>query len=339
MRRAAVGIFRRAARRLMSALGINVYLDRQRLDLVDDGRILETYPVSTAKNGPGERYGSHCTPRGLHVVRAKVGAGCPANTVFVRRRPTGEIWTPELAMRYPERDWMLTRILWLSGRESGFNRGGNVDSLRRKIYIHGAGDAATLGTPASHGCIRVSNPDVVELFSRVPLGTVVDIVESSAVTFRVRVADWRRDQAVLRRIRHEVFVVEQRLPEPLEADGLDPACRHVVARDEHGAAIGCGRLLPDGSIGRLAVDRACRGRGIGKAMLARLIDIARGAGLGRVALNARIDAADFYARRGFAAVGAEFTEAGIRHRRMERALALASGDETGRSTLGVGKMR
>ena len=323
----------------MSICGINVYIDRQRLELVEDGRIAKTYPVSTAKNGPGERYGSHCTPRGLHAVRAKVGAGCAANTVFVRRRPTGEIWTPEMATRYPGRDWMLTRILWLSGRESGFNRGGTVDSLRRKIYIHGAGDDSTLGTPASHGCIRMSNPDVVELFSRVPLGTEVDIVESSAVAFRVRVADWRLGQAALRRIRHEVFVVEQRLPEALESDGFDPACRHVMARDEHGAAIGCGRMLPDGGIGRLAVDRFWRGRGIGKAMLARLIDIACAAGFGRVALNARIDAADFYARRGFAGVGAEFTEAGIRHRRMERVLALATADGTERSALAPGNTR
>jgi predicted GNAT family N-acyltransferase len=321
----------------MSTFGINIYLDRQRLELVDDGRIVRTYPVSTAKNGPGERYGSHCTPRGLHAVRAKVGAGCPANTVFVRRRPTGEIWTPEMAMRYPGRDWMLTRILWLSGRESGFNRGGNVDSLRRKIYIHGAGDDSTLGTPSSHGCIRMSNPDVVELFSRVPRGAEVDIVESSAVAFRVRVADWQCDQAALRRIRRDVFVVEQRLPEALESDALDPACRHVVARDEHGAAIGCGRMLPDGGIGRLAVDRIWRRRGIGKAMLARLIDIARAVGLERVALNARIDAADFYAGRGFAAVGAEFTEAGIRHRRMERVLALANRSEPEASTLALRK--
>ena len=312
---------------------ISVYIDRQRLDLLDDaGRVVETYPVSTAKNGPGERYGSECTPRGLHVVRAKIGAGCAANTVFVRRRPTGEIWTPELARKHPHRDWMLTRILWLSGRERGFNRGGAVDSLRRKIYIHGTGDEATLGVPASHGCIRMSNASIVELFDRLTAGAEVDIVESSAQTFRVRVADWKRDGARLRRIRHEVFVLEQGIPETLEWDGRDVACRHVVANDDKGAAIGCGRLLPDGGIGRLAVERARRGRGVGSAILSRLVDVARSAGFERVMLNARADAEGFYARHGFAAAGAEFTEAGIRHRRMERVLAAASAAEASAAT-------
>jgi len=304
---------------------ISSYLDRQRLDLLDrSGHVVKTYPVSTAKNGPGERYGSECTPRGLHSVRAKIGAGCPGNTVFVRRRPTEEIWTPELAMRYPSRDWMLTRILWLSGRECGFNRGGDVDSLRRKIYIHGTGDEATLGVPASHGCIRMSNAGLVEIFDRLAVGAEVDIVESSASPFRVRVADWKRDGASLRRIRHDVFVLEQGVPETLEWDDCDPACRHVVANEVKGAAIGCGRLLPDGSIGRLAVERAWRGRGVGSAILSRLVDVARNAGFESVALNARTDAEAFYARHGFAAAGAEFIEAGIRHRRMGRVLSRAT---------------
>jgi len=303
----------------------SIYIDRQRLDLLDTGgRIVKTYPVSTAKNGPGERYGSECTPRGLHSVRAKIGAGCPGNTVFVRRRPTGEIWTPELARQHPHRDWMLTRILWLSGHERGFNRGGDVDSLRRKIYIHGTGDEATLGVPASHGCIRMSNAGLVEIFDRLPIGAEVDIVESSASPFRVRVADWERDGAPLRRIRHDVFVLEQGVPETLECDGCDADCRHVVANDEKGAAIGCGRLLPDGGIGRLVVERAWRGRGVGSSILSRLVDLARSAGCERVTLNARTDAEPFYARHGFAAAGAEFTEAGIRHRRMERTLARAT---------------
>src|SRR5436309_2103412 len=189
----------------------------------------------------------------------------------VRRRPTGEIWTPELARKHPHRDWMLTRILWLSGRERGFNRGGDVDSLRRKIYIHGTGDEATLGVPASHGCIRMSNAGLVEIFDHLAVGAEVDIVESSASPFRVRVADWERDGAPLRRIRHDVFVREQGVPETLECDGCDADCRHVVANDEKGAAIGCGRLLPDGSIGRLAVERAWRGRGIGSSILSRLV--------------------------------------------------------------------
>ena len=134
-----------------------------------------TYSVSTAKKGPGERNGSLCTPRGRHIVRAKIGAGQPLNCVFVRRRPTGEVWTPELHERYPGRDWILTRILWLSGREPGRNRLGDVDTMRRYIYIHGSPDSAEMGKPGSIGCIRMRNRDIVELFDLVPPYTEVDI--------------------------------------------------------------------------------------------------------------------------------------------------------------------
>jgi lipoprotein-anchoring transpeptidase ErfK/SrfK len=136
-----------------------------------------SYPVSTAKNGLGEKNGSFCTPRGRHIVRAKIGAGQPLNAVFVRRRPTGEVWTPELHAKYPGRDWMLTRILWLSGCEPGFNRLGDVDTMRRVIYIHGTHDFADLGKPGSHGCIRMKNQDVAELFDLVPPYTPVEIRE------------------------------------------------------------------------------------------------------------------------------------------------------------------
>jgi L,D-transpeptidase YbiS len=141
----------------------------------DDGRELRRYQVSTAKNGPGEVRDSLCTPRGRHIVRAKIGAGQPANTVFVRRRPTGEIWTPQLGREFPGRDWILTRILWLSGCEPGFNRLGNVDTMRRFIYIHGSPDNVAMGTPGSIGCVRMRNADIVELFDRVSAGTPVDI--------------------------------------------------------------------------------------------------------------------------------------------------------------------
>jgi predicted GNAT family N-acyltransferase len=306
----------------MTAMRIDVCLDRQRLDLIDAaGTIVKDYPVSTAKNGPGELNGSECTPRGLHVVRAKIGAGCAPDTVFVRRRPTGETWTPALAAAHPGRDWMLTRILWLSGRELGFNRGGNVDSLRRKIYIHGTGEDTMLGVPGSHGCIRMKNADVIELFDRVPIGTGVDIVEASGAPFYVRVARWDDSRETLRRIRHNVFVVEQRVPPDLEWDGRDAGCRHVIASGRNGQPIGCGRLLPDGHIGRIAVLAAWRGRGVGSAMLSRLVDLARYAGFARVALNAQTHALGFYARHGFAPAGEEFEEAGIPHRAMERALA------------------
>lgn len=157
---------------------LDVSLPRQELRLLDkDGEVLAVYPVSTARNGAGERNGSECTPRGAHRIRAKIGAGCPINTVFRGRRPTGEIYEPALRRHYPERDWILTRILWLSGREPGFNRLGDVDTMRRYIYIHGAPDDDAMGVPSSHGCIKMRNHDVLELFDRVPAGTSVTIRE------------------------------------------------------------------------------------------------------------------------------------------------------------------
>lgn len=156
---------------------VDVDLSAQRLRLYNGDVANVWYLVSTALNGPGERMGSECTPRGWHEVRAKIGRGCPVNTVFVGRRPTGETFTPELAGRYPDRDWILTRILWLSGLEPGRNRLGNVDSFRRFIYIHGCPEDAPMGRPGSHGCIRMRNDDVVALFNAIPVGTRVLIRE------------------------------------------------------------------------------------------------------------------------------------------------------------------
>lgn len=150
----------------------------QRMTVVDaQGRVISEYPVSTAKAGVGEVSGSFQTPRGKHIIRAKIGAGQPENTVFVRRRPTGEVWTPELAEQFPGRDWILTRILWLSGCQPGFNRLGCVDTMRRYVYIHGSPDIAEMGVPGSHGCVRMRNADIVELFERVPCYTAVEITE------------------------------------------------------------------------------------------------------------------------------------------------------------------
>lgn len=154
---------------------IRVSIPEQRLTLLADERALAIYPVSTARNGPGERRGSGCTPRGWHRIRIKIGAGSPPDTVFVGRRPTGEIYGPALAARQPERDWILTRILWLSGLEPGRNRGGECDTLRRFIYIHGCPDTAPMGVPLSHGCIRMRNQDVLALFERVAAGDRVFI--------------------------------------------------------------------------------------------------------------------------------------------------------------------
>jgi len=155
---------------------IRIDIAAQTLDLLDDrGGLLKRYAVSTAAKGTGEQNGSFCTPRGRHVVRAKIGAGQPLNTVFVRRRPTGEIYTPELGAQHPQRDWILTRILWLSGCEVGYNRLGSVDTMRRHIYIHGSPDQVPMGVPGSHGCVRMRNEDIVELFDRIEAGTPVEI--------------------------------------------------------------------------------------------------------------------------------------------------------------------
>jgi len=155
---------------------IEIDVTRQQLALRDaKGKPVRTYSVSTAKKGVGERNGSLCTPRGRHIIRAKIGAGQPLNAVFVRRRPTGEIWTPELNAMYPGRDWMLTRILWLSGCEVGKNRLGDVDTMRRFIYIHGSPDTAEMGKPGSIGCVRMRNNDIAELFDLVPPYTAVEI--------------------------------------------------------------------------------------------------------------------------------------------------------------------
>lgn len=154
---------------------IHIDLATQRLILRDGDEVLMDCRISSARNGPGECRGSECTPRGAHVIRAKIGAGQPVNTVFVGRRPTGEVYTPELAARFPGRDWILTRILWLSGLEPGRNRWGHVDTLRRYIYIHGTPDSVPMGEPGSRGCIRMRNTELLSLFDRVEAGTRVDI--------------------------------------------------------------------------------------------------------------------------------------------------------------------
>ena len=155
---------------------IAVSIEAQTLDLFDgDGVHVRRYRVSTALNGPGEQRDSGCTPRGRHIVRARIGAGLAANAVLRGRRPTGELWTPELAALHPARDWILGRILWLSGCEPGRNRLGAVDSMRRYIYIHGTPDDQPMGVPRSHGCVRMRCEEVVELFMLTPNGTPVDI--------------------------------------------------------------------------------------------------------------------------------------------------------------------
>jgi lipoprotein-anchoring transpeptidase ErfK/SrfK len=152
---------------------IKISIDEQRLQLLESGNVTMDVAVATAANGPGEVMHSECTPRGWHRIRAKIGAGAPENAVFTGRRQTGEIYSPALREQHPGRDWMLTRILWLSGLEPGRNRFGERDSMRRYIYIHGCPETDAMGVPSSHGCVKMRNAEVIRLFDSVPSGTRV----------------------------------------------------------------------------------------------------------------------------------------------------------------------
>ncbi|MCY4157296.1 MAG: L,D-transpeptidase [Gammaproteobacteria bacterium] len=154
---------------------IVIDIARQTLMLADGAEALRRWPVSTSRYGPGELEESLGTPRGRHRIRARIGAGQPPGAVFLGRRPTGEIYSRELARKYPARDWILSRILWLGGEQPGFNRHGKVDSMRRYIYIHGTPDSEPMSVPRSHGCVRMRNTDVMALFDRVAVGCQVDI--------------------------------------------------------------------------------------------------------------------------------------------------------------------
>ena len=159
----------------MSSLFIKVDITQQVLNLYDGNDLLKSYPICSAKNGLGEQSGSECTPRGRHIIRAKIGKTAPLGSVFVGRRLTGEVYHSNLAAIQPKRDWILSRILWLSGLEKGRNRLGTVDTMRRYIYIHGAPDELILMQPSSHGCIRMFNKDIIELYGLVEVGIQVSI--------------------------------------------------------------------------------------------------------------------------------------------------------------------
>ena len=161
----------------MSNTLIQIDLKTQSLSLIRDGSVTFTAVISSAKNGPGEINGSEQTPRGWHQVRAKIGKDQPVGAVFIGRRPTGEVFSEELRDKNPARDWILTRIMWLSGLEPGFNRLGHVDTMRRYIYIHGCPDSDILGAPGSHGCIKMRNSDVIRLFDLVDVGEQILITE------------------------------------------------------------------------------------------------------------------------------------------------------------------
>ncbi len=155
---------------------IQIIIETQTLIAIEDGQIQRVYTVSTALNGVGEQQGSEQTPRGKHIIRAKIGAGLPSGSILVSRRPTGAIYTPDAPLQ--RKDPILSRILWLSGLEVGHNRLGSVDTMRRYIYIHGTPDTEPMGIPRSHGCIRMRNEDIIELFDWVEVRTPVEILET-----------------------------------------------------------------------------------------------------------------------------------------------------------------
>jgi hypothetical protein len=161
----------------MAERRIRVSIADQRLDLLEGERNLASYTVSTAARGAGEQRDSEQTPRGRLAIDEKIGSEAELGAAFEGRQPTGEVCTPERFAAEPERDWILTRILWLGGREPGRNQGGRVDTRQRTIYIHGTPDVARLGRPTSHGCIRMRSEDLIDLFDRVEVGTIVDIEE------------------------------------------------------------------------------------------------------------------------------------------------------------------
>ncbi len=135
------------------------------------------YVISSGKNGIGEQENSGKTPRGWHRVAQKIGHDAAKYSVFIARQPTGEIYNQQLAQQFPQRDWILSRILWLDGLEAGFNQGEGCDTFKRYIYIHGTPDTEPMGIPMSHGCIRMKNDEIIELFELVPEHALVYISE------------------------------------------------------------------------------------------------------------------------------------------------------------------
>lgn len=303
-------------------LSIRIHLDTQELLLLaSDGTCLRRYPISTGANGAGEANGSGRTPRGLHRIRAKIGAGQPPNAVFRARRPTGERWSEAYAATQPPgRDWILTRILWLCGCEPGKNRLGQVDTQRRYIYLHGTPDTTPLGHPGSKGCVRMRNADIIELFDLIPAGTPVDIREHTPPP-ALRLLPWQEARPHALPLRIQVFVHEQHIPIEAEQDEHDPTSLHLIAQTPEGHTLGTARLLPDGHIGRLAVAAHARRTGLGRRIMLTLMDEARRRGHRSVCLHAQLQAAPFYRALGFVPEGEPFLEVGIPHRLMRHTFA------------------
>ena len=303
---------------------ILVDIFRQRLSLLaDDGFLVHEYAVSTAALGVGEQKGSFQTPRGLHVVRAKIGGELPAGAVQKGRRSTEEICTPALMTQNPDRDWILSRILWLSGCQPGFNRLGCRDTMARYIYIHGTPDSEPIGVPRSHGCIRMRNADVIALFEQVPVGTEV-LIQSGDMdvpaVFPLVVLDWLQAGRVVRPLREAVFVHEHGISLEQEFDEKDKTARHLVIWSDKGEVVACARLLREGYLGRLAVLPAWRGQGLGKRLLIAAIEEAQRFGWKELRVLSMASKTALYTPFGFEPVGEVFESAGLAHQSMRRFL-------------------
>lgn len=154
-----------------------VNIQKQELYVVRNDAVEKTYHISSSKYGTGNRKGSEKTPLGVHRVAEKIGAGAKPNTIFIGRKNTGEVTAIIKDSLDVEEDKVTSRILWLEGLEKGINKGKGIDSHDRFIYIHGTQEEGLIGTPASHGCIRLYNKDVIELFDLIGTGTLVVIAE------------------------------------------------------------------------------------------------------------------------------------------------------------------
>ena len=220
---------------------IRIELAQQTLTLCDDcGNTVQVYPVSTAQRGAGEQNGSLQTPRGLHVVRAKIGAGLPAGAVLKGRRATGEIADAQLVAQHPQRDWILSRILWLSGCQAGLNRLGQCDTMARYIYIHGTPDSEPMGVPQSHGCIRMRNRDVIDLFERIAVGCRVLIIPEDEPAPQTVMLNGQQVRSVLSRLGQSYS--EQ-----------DARAQHWVSWNWQGEVLAYARLHREGWLDKLRV--------------------------------------------------------------------------------------
>lgn len=278
---------------------ILIDIARQTLDVyADDTHLLRRYPVSTAARGAGEQMGSYQTPRGRHVIRAKIGAGLPEAAVLKGRRPTGEICTPQRVLEFPERDWILSRILWLSGCQPGFNRLGARDTMARYIYIHGTPDSEPMGEPRSHGCIRMRNGDVIELFDLVETGTQVlvqDGTQFKPVNFPASVLGWKQCRTIVCALRNSIGGNECLV----FRDESDASARHVLIWNEEGNVAACATLSREGYLGNVVIAPAWREQGVAERLVEAALDEARRTGWKELRTVSRVEDLNFYRSRGF----------------------------------------